>query len=78
MKTKARIIASLILMLNIVWGALGQEGATVVPEIFLRSYDPVTIFFPEESRPSADEAADDPGELFQIDPIIRRVSMVGW
>ena len=68
MKTKATIIASLILMLNVVWGALGQEGVTVVPEIFLRSYDPVTIFFPEESRPSADEAADDPGELFQIEP----------
>ena len=68
MKTKATIIASLILMLNVVWGALGQEGVTVVPEIFLRSYDPITIFFPEESRPSADEAADDPGELFQIEP----------
>ena len=68
MKTKATIIASLILMLNVVWGALGQEGVTVVPEIFLRSYDPVTVFFPEEARTSADEPADDPGELFQIEP----------
>ena len=68
MKTKATIIASLILMLNIVWGAFGQEGVTVVPEIFLRSYDPVTVFFPEESRPKADEPADAPGELLQIEP----------
>ena len=68
MKTKATIIASLILMLNIVWGALGQEGVTVVPEIFLRGYDPITVFFPEVSRPNADEPADDPGELLQIEP----------
>ena len=68
MKTKITIITSMILMLSIAWGALGQEGVTVVPEIFLRSYDPVTIFFPEESRLSADEPADDPGELLQIEP----------
>ena len=68
MKTKTTIITSMILMLSIAWGALGQEGVTVVPEIFLRSYDPVTIFFPEESRLSADEPADDPGELLQIEP----------
>ena len=68
MKTKTTIITSMILMLSITWGALGQEGVTVVPEIFLRSYDPVTIFFPEESRLSADEPADDPGELLQIEP----------
>jgi len=68
MKTKATIIASVTLLLNIVWGAFGQEGVTVVPEIFLRSYDPVTVFFPEESRPNADEPADAPGELLQIEP----------
>ena len=68
MKTKATIIASLTLMLNIVWGAFGQEGMTVVPEIFLRGYDPVTVFFPEESKPKADAPADDPGKLLQIEP----------
>ena len=68
MKTKAPIIASATLLLNIVWGAFGQEGATVVPEIFLRGYDPVTVFFREETRPNTDEQADDPGELFQIEP----------
>ena len=68
MKTKATIIASLTLMLNIVWGAFGQERVTVVPEIFLRGYDPVTVFFPEESRPNTDEPADDSGELLQIEP----------
>ena len=68
MQTKVTIIASLILMLNIVWSAFGQEGVSVVPEIFLRGYDPVTVFFPEESRPNIDEPADDPGELLQIAP----------
>ena len=68
MKTKITIITSMIFMLSIAWGALGQEGVTVVPEIFLRSYDPVTIFFPEESRLSTDELADDSGELLQIEP----------
>ncbi len=68
MKTKATIIASLTLMLNIVWGAFGQEKVSVVPEIFLRGYDPVTIFFPEERRPNTDEPTDVPGELLQIEP----------
>ncbi len=68
MKTKAPIIASVTLLLNIVWSAFGQEGATVVPEIFLRGYDPVTVFFREETRPNTDEQADDPGELLQIEP----------
>ena len=68
MKTKTPIITSIILMLNIGWSALSQEGVIVVPEIFLRSYDPVTVFFPEESRPNADEPSDEPGELFQIKP----------
>ena len=68
MKTKATIIASVTLLLSIVWSASGQEGVTVVPEIFLRGYDPVTVFFREETKPRADEAADEPGELFQIEP----------
>ena len=68
MKTKATVITILTLMLNIVWGAFGQEGVTVVPEIFLRGYDPVTVFFSEESRPNTDAPADDPGELLEIDP----------
>ena len=68
MKTKATIITSIVLILTISWSALGQEGVTVVPEIFLRSYDPVTVFFPEEIRPNADEPADNPGELLQIKP----------
>ena len=68
MKMKATIITSIVLMLTISWSALGQEGVTVVPEIFLRSYDPVTVFFPEESGPSTGAPADDPGELLQIEP----------
>ncbi len=68
MKTKATIIASLTLVLNIVWGAFGQERVSVVPEIFLRGYDPVTVFFPEESRPNTDEPADALGEMLQIEP----------
>ena len=68
MKMKATIIASLALMLNVVWGAFGQQGATIVPEIFLRGYDPVTVFFPEIVGPNTAEPADDPGVLLQIAP----------
>ena len=68
MRTKATILLSLIFILNIAWCAFGQGEVAVVPEIFLRSYDPVTVFFPEESKPKADEPADDPGELLQIEP----------
>ena len=68
MKAKATILISLTLILNVAWSSFGQEGVTVVPEIFLRGYDPVTVFFPEESRPEADEPADDPGALLQIEP----------
>ena len=52
----------------LLWGAFGQQGATIVPEIFLRGYDPVTVFFPETVGPNAAEPADDPGVLLQIEP----------
>ena len=68
MKTKATMLVSLTLMLNIVWGAFGQVGVTVVPEIFLRSYDPVTIFFSQSVGPKDGGPADNPGELLQIEP----------
>ena len=68
MRTRATILVSLILILNVVWVAFGQGEATVVPEIFLRSYDPVTVFFPEDSGPKAGDPADDPGALLQIEP----------
>ncbi len=69
MKTKATIIASLtLIMLNVAWGAFGQEGVTVVPEIFLRGYDPVTVFLPETVAQNAGEPADNPGELLEIVP----------
>ncbi len=68
MKTKATILVSLILMLNIVWDVFGQGGPTVIPEIFLRSYDPVTVFFSKDSGPKAGGPADEPGTLLQIEP----------
>ncbi len=68
MKVKATILVSLTLMLNIVWGAFGQEEVVVVPEIFLRGYDPVTVFFLEGRGQKAGEPADDPGALLQIEP----------
>ena len=68
MKTKVTILVSLILVLNVVWVVFSQGEETVVPEIFLRSYDPVTVFFPEDSGPKAGGPADDPGALLQIKP----------
>ena len=68
MKAKATILVSLIFTMNIVWNAFGQEAVTVVPEIFLRSYDPVTVFFAQDSGGQAGEPADDPGELLKIEP----------
>ena len=67
MKTKT-ILISLTLMLNIAWGAFGQDGVTVVPEIFLRSYDPVTVFFSQSVGPKDGGPADNPGKLLQIEP----------
>ena len=68
MKTKATILISLTFILNIAWGAFGQGEVTVVPEIFLRSYDPVTVFFSQDVGPEDGGPADDPGALLQIDP----------
>ena len=69
MKTKATIIASLtLIMLNVVWGAFGQEGVTVVPEIFLRGYDPITVFFPDTVAQHAEGRSDHPSELLEIMP----------
>ena len=68
MKAKATVLVSLTLMINIVWSAFGQDEVTVVPEIFLRGYDPVTVFLPKTSGQHAGESAEYPGAVLQIEP----------
>lgn len=47
---------------------LGMKEPAVVPESFLRSYDPVTVFFPVPEGPADGGPADQPGKLMEITP----------
>ncbi len=68
MKTQRTILIGFILILNMVWRGFGQGQTTVVPEVFLRSYDPVTVFFAEDRGPEAGGPADNPGAMLQLEP----------
>ncbi|MFW5848824.1 MAG: alpha-2-macroglobulin family protein [Spirochaetota bacterium] len=46
-----------------------QDGATrIVPDEFLRSWDPVTLIFDSNVGPAQGGSADEPGSLFRIEP----------
>ncbi len=77
MERKVTILAVFLLMMSTTLIALGQgtpkplfdsSGTTVVPEIFLRGYDPITVFFSENTGPKGGGPMDEPGDLLQINP----------
>jgi uncharacterized protein YfaS (alpha-2-macroglobulin family) len=47
---------------------LGKDKVTVVPDIMLRGYDPVTVFFPGNRGPAGGGPLDRPGNLLRIRP----------
>lgn len=46
----------------------GRQGTTVVPDEFLRRWDPITIFFTRDLGPVAGGPADDPSAYVQLEP----------
>jgi len=44
------------------------DATTILPETFLREYDPVTILFPHDVGPAEGGPLDDPGALLSVDP----------
>lgn len=47
---------------------IGKSKITVVPEIILRGYDPVTVFFPSSQGPSNGGSLDKPDKFLKIYP----------
>ena len=45
------------------------EGAVVVPEKFLRRWDPVTVFFDTDTGPAAGGPEDRPEKFFALAPL---------
>ena len=77
MKEKAIMLIVFILMISIALIALGQDEpkhlfgsseTTIVPEIFLRGYDPITVFFSKNTGPEGGGPEDEPGNLLKINP----------
>jgi len=75
-REKILFLTLLVWMLGI-FPVFGQQGSqypvfqdpiTVVPEIFLREFDPITVFFNKDEGPQQAGPADDPGELMRISP----------
>ncbi len=44
------------------------DGASVVPEKFLRRWDPITIFFAADTGPASGGPEDDPGRVVKMSP----------
>ncbi|MBV9076250.1 MAG: alpha-2-macroglobulin, partial [Methylobacteriaceae bacterium] len=44
------------------------DGASVVPDRFLRRWDPITIFFDRDAGPAAGGPEDEPGRVVQLSP----------
>ncbi len=69
-----RVLAAAFVALSMGWTAVAQEkrySASVVPESFLRGYDPVTVRYAESVGPSDKAApADGPGEWLGIEPAL--------
>jgi len=57
-----------LLMVLLQQGASDPSRTSIVPERFLRSYDPITVFFAEDIGPQAGAPLDQPGALFQLQP----------
>jgi uncharacterized protein YfaS (alpha-2-macroglobulin family) len=49
-------------------GVVRPAGAVVVPETFLRRWDPVTVFFDEDTGPAEGGAEDHPEPFFTLTP----------
>jgi hypothetical protein len=47
---------------------LGKTKVTVVPDMVLRGYDPITVFFPGQRGPAGGGPVDRPGDLFRLTP----------
>jgi uncharacterized protein YfaS (alpha-2-macroglobulin family) len=47
---------------------LGKTKVTVVPDMVLRGYDPITVFFPGQRGPVGGGPVDRPGDLFRLSP----------
>ncbi|MBN2431027.1 MAG: hypothetical protein JXQ27_06105 [Acidobacteria bacterium] len=47
---------------------LGKSAISIVPDTFLRGYDPITIFFPDDRGPAGGGPLDQPGDLFRLSP----------
>jgi len=45
------------------------KGTIIIPEHFLRGYDPITVFFEENVGPEGGGPLDNPGDLLQITPL---------
>ncbi len=43
-------------------------GTVVVPDTFLRRWDPITVFFPDSSGPAAGGPEDEPGDHVRLSP----------
>ncbi len=53
------------------------DGARIVPEHFLRSWDPITVFFQSDVGPQGGGAADAPERFAEMTPIFPALQWLG-
>ncbi|MBN2354429.1 MAG: hypothetical protein JXD23_17795 [Spirochaetales bacterium] len=49
---------------------LRSKGVVIIPETFLRGYDPITVFYARSVGPAAGGPLDNPGDLLSVSPAV--------
>lgn len=80
MRTILILLLIILLLPSLNWGQaaademkppsniLAKNGVIVVPDLMLRGYDPITVFFPGDRGPAQGGPLDQPGQLFRLTP----------
>jgi alpha-2-macroglobulin len=68
--SRIRVLLAGAVMLAAAGGLFAQAAGSIVPDRFLRGYDPVTVFYDSPVGPSRGGPADGGGELLTIVPAV--------
>ncbi len=60
-----------LLTLAFLWSWSAAKGPEILPENYLRGYDPVTILFSDPIGPEAGGPLDSPGEFLRVNPEVK-------
>ncbi|HUX39623.1 MAG TPA: MG2 domain-containing protein [Rectinemataceae bacterium] len=65
---RAGLFAAFVLLASVAWSQAAPPAEKLLPERYLREYDPVTVFFAEDRGPKNGGPGDDASSVLSISP----------